>query len=149
VYLSDLQEFGLKPGPLGWRFGKNGGVGADNPNEKIVVGGKTSAKGLGLHPAGTGFVRACYALGGRAATLQGAVCISEKCGGKPGPVRFVVLGDGKVLWRSGSIDRSPLKQPFYLDVSEVQILELRVYAEVNNNITYSWAAWVDPRLEVK
>jgi hypothetical protein len=65
-----------------------------------------------------------------------------------GPIRFVVLGDGQLLWGSDPISERHKLQPFKLDVSNVKVLELRAYVP-SGSITGAHAAWVDPYVTVK
>jgi hypothetical protein len=149
VFLSDLGEFGWKAGPQMWSFGKNGSVGNGwNRGATIEVDGVAYPKGLGMHPPDNTFTRVCYALGKRAKSLHGAVGIAEDELVPPQPVRFLVLGDGNMLWRSDSIRALKVKQAFTVDVSGVEVLELRVYAENGNNFG-SHAAWLDPYVMTK
>lgn len=150
VFLTDLREYAWKAGPPRWSFGKNGSVGNGwNPTATIRVDGVAYPKGLGMHPPTETFTRVCYALGKRATSLHGAVGVAEDDGRiPPQPVRFLVLGDGKVLWRSDSIRAFKVKQDFTVDVSGVEVLELRVYAENGNNFG-SHAAWLDPYVMTK
>jgi hypothetical protein len=149
VYLSDMHEFAYKPGPAGWGFGKNGDLATVwNPGGKIVVNGKVSARGLSMHPPSVGYTRVCYALGRKAKALHGAAAISEDENTPPHPTRFVVLGDGKVLWRSESVRAFGTVAEFTADVSAVDVLELRTYVEGGDNFG-SHAVWLDPRLTVK
>jgi hypothetical protein len=149
VYLSDMQEFAWTPGPFGWSFAKNGELGSTwAQNGVIVVKGVTPRKGLSMHPPDNGSTRVCYALGRRAQTLRGSVGISEDERVQPNPTRFIILGDGKVLWRSDSIRALGTTQPFSVDVSEVDVLELRVYVETGSCFG-SHAAWIDPVLKRK
>jgi hypothetical protein len=149
VFLSDLQEFAWKPGPGGWTFGKNGQLGSTwAPGGRILVKGAVVEKGLSMHPPDRGYTRVCYAVGRRAKSLHGAAAISEdEAGSKPPPTRFVILGDGKFLWRSGSIRAFQVTEAFNLDVSAVDLLELRTYVEADNFGAH--AAWVDPYLVPK
>src|SRR5262249_16725610 len=102
VFLSDLQEFDWKPGPPGWSFGKNGELGSIWARDgRVLVNGAIAQKGLSMHPPDTGYTRICYALGRKATSLRGTAAISEdERHSPPPPTRFVILGDGKVLWRS-------------------------------------------------
>ena len=43
-----------------------------------------------------------------------------------GGVEFVLLGDGKELWRSGSLTKEAGAKPVQADIQGVQSLELRV-----------------------
>jgi hypothetical protein len=144
VYLSDMQEFAWTPGPGGWSFAKNGELGSTwARNGMIIVKGVTPRKGLSMHPPDNGATRVCYALGRRAKTFRGTVAISEDEHVQPSPTRFVILGDGKVLWRSDSVRALETTQAFSVDVSEVDVLELRVYVETGSCFG-SHAAWIDP-----
>jgi NPCBM/NEW2 domain-containing protein len=147
VFLSDLQEFAWKPGPGDWRFGKNGELGSSwVPNGRILVNGAVPPKGLSMHPPIRGYTRVCYALNRTAKSVQGAVAMSEdERHSTPPPTRFLVLGDGKLLWRSASIKGWPAPQPFHVDVSKVDVLELRTYVEMGHFGAH--AAWVDPYVE--
>jgi hypothetical protein len=149
VFLSDLQEFDSKGTLPGWTFGKGGQLGNRN-RALIMVKGLTSPKGLSTHPpSGRRYARVCYALGQRASTLQGAVAISD---GEPFPLRFplryLILGDGKVLWRSEPLKDKNVQAEFNVDVSAVHILELRVYVDGISGAGAN-AVWVDPYVMVK
>jgi hypothetical protein len=150
VYLSDLQEFAWKPGASGWAFGKAGRLGAPGRSRGVILYDRTTAaKGLSMHPPHIGYTRVCYYLGRRAQSLRAAVCISnDDRRTPPNPTRFVILGDGKLLWRSPSIRHFGDMNRFTLDISQVNVLELRTYVE-SGNCTGSHAAWLDPYVMVK
>ncbi len=149
VYLSDMQEFAWKRGWPGWtHFGKNGQLGDPDPRKVIKVNGASYPKGLAMAPEEHGYTRVCYALGKKAQSLSGAVAFSETGGIGLGPVRFVILGDGEVLWRSKVVRELRVIEKFTVDVAKVQTLELRVYAQEGNNWS-SHAAWLDPSVTTK
>jgi predicted Zn finger-like uncharacterized protein len=149
VFLSDLAEFGAKGFPAYWAFGKNGKVGLTlKPEAKVVVNGKNWEKGLGTIPENGTYARVCYSLGGRASTLEGAVALSEDEKDRPrSATRWLVLGDGKVLWRSQAIAEFGVTEDFKIDVANVNVLELRAYTEGPNHGCH--AVWLDPRVMVK
>ncbi len=72
--------------------------------------GTVYPKALAICPSSTAYTRVCYVLGQKARSLSGAVAFLDKDEGVS-PVRFLVLGDGNVLWRSpvirarGVVDR--------------------------------------------
>jgi len=148
VFLSDMNEFAFKTTPTNWKFAKQGRVGDPrDPNSMIRVNGAAYPNGLGMHPPNTDYIRVCYALGNRGKSLRGAVALDD---GDDPPWRiertyFVVIGDGKVLWRSqGHKDRSVI-EPFNVDVRDVTVLELRVYTDYAG-ANGSRAVWLDPQL---
>jgi NPCBM/NEW2 domain len=150
VYLSDLQEFATTAGPMGWSFGKNGNLGNSyKPGAIVQVQGKPYPRGLSMHPPWRGYKRVCYALGKRAKSCSGAVGINDEgnVSGSP-PTRFVLLGDGRVLWRSPILQARNVTHSFNIDVSQVEILELRTFT-VNESVTYAHAVWLDPYLIAK
>ena len=103
-----------------------------------------------MHPPHTGYTRVCYYLDRRAQSLAAKVFISEHDKRtKPNAMRFVVMGDGKVLWRSPAVAELGTAHFFWsLDVSQVSVLELRTYVETGDS-TGSYAVWFDPCLTVK
>src|SRR5206468_4288721 len=98
TYLTDMQEFDVQVGP--WPLGKHGNVG--DQKKKIVVKGRRSTKGLGLHVPNVGQdARLRYRLNKKAQVFKALGAFNDAPGEPgPGPVRFVVLGDGKELWKS-------------------------------------------------
>jgi hypothetical protein len=141
VYLSDMQEFGVKAGP--WPFGKNGDVG--NPDHAtITVNGKKSPKGLGLH-VGTPFSSVRYQPGKQARRFHATVALDDTNAGKRSGVVFEVLGDGKSLWTSKLIETKGQTEDCDVDVSGVNQLELRVTLKGSGFGGHS--VWVDPYLE--
>ncbi len=154
IYLSDLKEFAFKQGWGGWGFGKNGmtaatrGWGrAGTVDEPMRVKGTVAQKGLSMFPIQTAYTRVCYALGKKAGSLSGAVAFLDKDAGVS-PVRFVVLGDGKVLWRSPVIRARGVVEKFSVDVAQVDTLELRVYVQRGDG-SGSQAIWIDPYVTTK
>jgi hypothetical protein len=143
VFLSDLQEFATTAGPQGWSFAKNGNRGDNNPRSAIKVNGVAYPKSLGMHPPWRDCMRTCYALGKQAKTFSGAVALNDDDTFGSPSTRFVVFGDDKLLWRSPSISNRNHTETFTVDVSEVDVLELRTYTETGL-VTGALAVWLDP-----
>jgi hypothetical protein len=143
VYLTDMQEFDWKKGP--WNFGKNGSLG-DPEKSRVRVNGRESPHGLGMHPPSKpDHCRVRYALGGKAVVFKAAVGFNDLNNGRPpGPVRFVVFGDGKFLWQSSIMQARNTLEDAVVDVSGVKVLELQVRGEGFN--FGSHAVWVEPRV---
>lgn len=149
IYLSDLQEFAVTKGPSLWKFAKNGKLGHGYRRNAIVeVNGKHYPKGLGMHPPDFHYIRVCYQLGGRAKTFQGQVALNDLNSNYKINLRFAVLGDGKLLWRSPFVHQRKQIESFNIDVSQVQMLELRTYVE-ETRVTDAHAVWLDPYVTVK
>jgi hypothetical protein len=144
VFLADLSEFDVKPGA--WPFRKDGTTG-DDKNSPITVGGERSPHGLGMHPPFGRDAAASvkYRLGKQAARFKAVAAIDDS-GEVRLPVTFTVLGDGKVLLSGGYRLRESDKHPreISVDVSGVEVLELRVACEFSNHRVH--AVWVEPRL---
>jgi hypothetical protein len=150
VFLSDMQEFATKAGPTGWSFAKGGKLGNSYvPGSTVKVEGKKYAKGLSMHPPWRDYQRACYALGKRAKTLSGAFALNGDLGRAiASSTQLVVIGDGKVLWRSVPIQKTDIIKEFTIDVSEVDVLELRTLTE-NGLVTDAHAVVLDPYVTLK
>jgi NPCBM/NEW2 domain len=142
VFLASMTEFGLKLGP--WRFGK-GEIG-DRPGTPIKIANKAYTSGLGTHPPDRGSSRVCYALGGRAETLSGAVALNYTAEASPNnAIFFTIHGDGNELWRSSPFHRGDAAAPFRVDVRGVKVLELR--ATVPGTSFGFHAVWLNPVIE--
>lgn len=143
VYLADMQEFGVKSGP--WPITKNGTTGSDK-NDAIRVGGKLSPKGIGMHPPSNPAAASVkYRLGKQAAVLQATVAIDDRANFCFTPAVFMLVGDGKELFKSKWIAHNHLRsEECRVDVKGVDVLELRVYCVGHNTGVH--AVWVEPRL---
>lgn len=146
AYLAEQREFGWKFGAHGWRLGKKGELGDMRRfGSKVVVRGRTPSLALSTHPPDNGYTRVCYALNGRAAEVRGAVALSEDDRAAAPPTRFLILGDGQVLWRSEPVREKGQVEEFAVKLPGVRVLELRVYAETPT-AEGAHAVWVDPYL---
>ena len=110
------------------------------PNERVAlsVGGQLYARGLYAH-APSSYV---YELGGKWKELTGFAGIAD---GNGGTVVFVVLGDGKELWRSKKISEGAALQ-LKLDVAGIQELSFRVEDAGDGNGS-DWGIWTDLKVE--
>lgn len=141
VYLADMKEFAVRMSP--WQFGKGElGDGAQTP---IRVKGALASKGLSVHPNNQFATRAAYALGGKATILVGAAALNDYANEAWSPVVFVIVGDGREVWRSRPVNRASGPESFRLVVSGVKVLELRAIG-LGVHIG-AHAVWVDPHIE--
>jgi hypothetical protein len=135
-----MESFAVKPGP--WKYGTKGDRGDGNP---IQVNGKASPRGLGLHPPDApGAASASYRPGKRAATLRTTVALNDSATIVFSAAVFEVWGDGKRLWQSQPIKQPRRPQEARVDVTGVDVLELRVRSEGSHFGLH--AVWLDPCL---
>jgi hypothetical protein len=160
-YLSDMQEFDVK---VYRQFAKKGTLGfaEGDPryaNGRIRVNGKESPNGLAMHALSNTYATVKYTLGNKAHTFMASVTLNDSAGapgrpigpigvGKiPTPLTFQVLGDGKVLWSSKPLDVARNVQDCQVDVSRVNVLELRV--DCPGSYVNAQAVWFEPRVLLK
>lgn len=154
-YLSDLKEFEVKVADN--RFGKKGnlGFGAGDSFE-IRVEKKASPNGISMSPEANGQSSVKYRLALMGKTFFAKVALNDSAGapGKPpgeGAIPtglvFVVLGDGKVLWKSKPVDTAKMVQDCKADLSGVNVLEIRVECPGTN--VNAQPVWLEPRVLLK
>jgi hypothetical protein len=80
-------------------------------------------------------------LAGSWKTLTGHAGMAD---GKNGTVVFIIVGDGKELWRSKKIEAGGLAE-YTVGVDRVKELELRVTNADDGNAS-DWGVWLDPVL---
>jgi hypothetical protein len=163
-YLSDMDEFDVKvtEGPPGvLRFAKKGNLGYGEGDPRYGFGhiranGKESPNGLSMCPDSDTYARVKYRLGKTAKTFLTSVALNDSAGGAgrppgegriPTPLTFQVLGDGKVLWKSKPVDIARNVQECRVDVSGVEVLELRIVCPGSG--VNAQAVWLEPRLLLK
>jgi hypothetical protein len=154
-YLSDLAEFDVQVAE--GRFAKKGDLGYGAGNSfQIRVKEKQSPKGISMHPESNTHAGAKYRWGKTAGTFLALVALNDSAGapgrppgdGKiPTAVTFLVLGDGKVLWKSSPMDAAGEVQECRVDVAGVKVLELRVDCPGTN--VNAQAVWLEPRILLK
>jgi hypothetical protein len=154
-YLSDLPEFDVQVAEM--RFGKKGNLGfGAGLSYRIRVQEKESPNGLSMVPPNSAYSRAKYRLGRAAKTFLAVVALNDSSGapgrrpgvGKiPTPVTFLVLGDGKELWKSKPVDTARIVQECKVNVSAVDVLELRV--DCPGSSVNAHPVWLEPHVLLK
>jgi hypothetical protein len=145
VYLAALEPFETRPGP--WPLGK-GRIGGDpgNPAKSlpITVNGEVYPKGLGLHGNSTpNPATAKFRFNKTATEFRTKVAFDDgNQGRRADPTYFEVYGDGKLLWKSKEINTWKQLDECAIDVSGVDVLELRVGVAGNHN--HAHGVWIDP-----
>src|SRR5262249_28619739 len=151
-YLSDMGEFDVLVAEK--RFGKKGNLGyGAGSSFKIIVMGKNSPNGLSMVPPSDAHCRARYRLGKAAHTFLARASLNDSAGapgrppgeGKiPTPVTFLVLGDGRILWKSNPVDTARKVQECKVDVTGIDVLELRV--DCPGSSVNAQPVWLEPRV---
>jgi S1-C subfamily serine protease len=141
VFLSDLEEFDVKSGP--WEVTKNGQLG-DPENRPVQVNGVSSPKAISMHPPDGDYASANFRLDKQASLFKADVALNDSTTLVIDAAVFEVWGDGKRLWQSKPIHDSRRPQKSKVNVSKVDVLELRVYSTGSHFGLH--AVWVEPRL---
>src|SRR5262249_54309363 len=106
VYLSDLEGFDVRSGPMPVSF--NGQLG--NGKDRIKVNGVLAPKGIGMHPPeAPAYAAIKYRLNKEAVVFKTVVAINDTSNWCWSPATFTVLGNGKVLWKSQDISHTQLR----------------------------------------
>jgi hypothetical protein len=140
-YLSDLEQFNVKSGP--WPVSKNGLLG-DPEQKAIQVNGIRSPKGISMHPPDGSYAAASYRLGKQASLLKADVALNDSTNLVFDAAVFEVWGDGKRLWQSKPIHETKKSEECRVDMSGIDILELRVNSTRSHFGLH--AVWIEPRL---
>jgi hypothetical protein len=155
-YLSDMTESDVEVAER--RFAKKGNLGYGEgdfrySNGRISVNGRPSPNGLSMCPESHALAQVKYKLGRTAQKFLTSVALNDSAGASgrppgdgriPTALKFVVLGDGKVLWGSKPVDIAHAVQECEVDVKGVDVLELRVECPGPNINAH--AVWVEPRV---
>ncbi len=117
-------------------------------NGPISIGGKSYQDAIILRPGS----EVTYEIKGLYDSVSALVGIGDESNVE-GSVEFVLLGDGKELWRSGSLTTEDGAKPVQADIQGVQSLELRVEGStggarrgMRGRRGGAAAAWVDVTL---
>jgi hypothetical protein len=148
VYLSDLKEIEVKNGA--WPVTKGGRMG--NPadgnrveNAPITIKGERCPRGIGMHPPVFDENASIqFRLGGKGNRFTSRVSINDTADTIFGAGVFIVLGDGKELWKSNEIKKPGEIDTCNIDVAGIDVLELRT-TRVGTHAGLH-LAWLDPRV---
>ncbi|QLG11557.1 NPCBM/NEW2 domain-containing protein [Deinococcus sp. D7000] len=140
-HLSDLQWTSASSGWGPVERDRSNGEQGQKDGGPMKVGGRTFAKGLGVHAASE--IR--YALGGQCNVFTAFVGIDEEVGGR-GSAQFRVFGDGRLLFDSGVRRGRDLSLPVNVSVAGVKELRLSV-SDGGDTHHYDHADWGDAAVE--
>lgn len=137
VWLSSLD---LKQMTTGWG---DPHVDREIGGAPLKINGAQFAHGVGTHAASKMRVD----LGGNAKRFTAKVGIDDSAEGK-GSIEFIVVGDGKVLWKSGVMSGQQPAKNVAVDLSGVRVLTL-VVTDGDDGSGYDHADWADAAIEMK
>jgi hypothetical protein len=134
VFLSEVDPLRLTPGwrqtELNRNFNSNG----------LSIGGRPFEKGIGM-PTNSEIE---FELNGAYDNFKALVGIDDEHNNKDSVVEFVVLGDGKELWKSSGLKKEDGAKSVSVDVKNVRRLMLRVRRVGEGGRVH--ADWGDARL---
>ncbi|BCX47094.1 NPCBM/NEW2 domain containing protein [Haloferula helveola] len=104
----------------------------------IISGGELHPRGIYAHAPASHR----WSLGGKWKSLDGKVGIGD--GSSQGSCDFVIVGDGKEIWRSGVMKAGSTK-PFAVGLEGIKELELKV-TDGGDGKSSDWGLWLDPVL---
>ena len=134
VFLSELDPLRQTPGWRQAEFNRNFNGGG------LSIAGRHFEKGIGM-PTNSEIE---FELNGTYSNFSAFVGIDDEHNNKDSIAEFVVLGDGKELWRSGGIKKADGAKAVKVNVKDVRRLMLRVRREGEGGRIH--ADWVDARL---
>ena len=134
VFLSELDPLRQTPGWRQAEFNRNFNGGG------LSIAGRHFEKGIGM-PTNSEIE---FELNGTYANFSAFVGIDDEHNNKDSIAEFVVLGDGKELWRSGGIKKADGAKAVKVNVKDVRRLTLRVRREGEGGRIH--ADWVDAKL---
>jgi alpha-galactosidase len=135
-----LDELNLANATQGWGDPqKNKAVGGST----LTIAGKSFAHGFGTHAESTLRVN----LDGGAQKFSASVGVDDEVSKQAAAsVEFIVIGDGKTLWRSGVMRAGDAAKDCAVDLDGVKSLVLQV-SDADDGINYDHADWADAKFE--
>ncbi len=88
----------------------------------LAIAGRHYQSGIGARPN----LEIEYDLKGLFDSFVALVGVDDATGNQNATIEFVVLGDGKELWRSGAMKKADAAKPLQIDITGVRRLVLRV-----------------------
>lgn len=124
------------------------GWGTPRPRQSIEehslrVGGKTFSRGVGTHAISTFLLN----LDGKGVRFIASVGVDDEADSVKASVEFFVLGDQRVLWKSGIMRRGDTARLADVDLKNIGLVGLLV-TDAGDGIDYDHADWCDARFEL-
>ncbi|HAV22896.1 MAG TPA: alpha-galactosidase [Bacteroidetes bacterium] len=140
VHTVGLHQLDLSTMDVGWGSPK-ANVSVDG--NRLAIAGRTFEHGVGTHA----FSRMLINLNAAGTRFRSHVGIDDETR-KRGSSEFVVLGDKRILWRSGVMKAGDSARSADVDLSGIRLLGLLV-TDGGDNINYDHADWCDAVIEMK
>ncbi len=106
----------------------------------LTLAGQTYEDGVGTHADSALYVE----LGGDTRTFAAVVGVDDEVKGQKGSVEFLIYGDGRLLWRSGTLRAGGKSKKVDLDLSGVRVAALLVTSGPDG-MDYDHADWADAK----
>ena len=128
--------------------GMDAGWGTAQPKQSVdgnplAIAGRKFVHGVGTHAVSTFLID----LAGAGLRFNAVVGLDDEATAK-GTVEFMVLGDRKVLWRSGTMRKGEAGKTCDVDISNVTLLGLLV-TDAGDGIDYDHADWGDASIDLR
>ncbi len=135
-----LDQLDLRSAVQGWgEPQKNKSV----ENHPLTIGGQEFKRGFGTHAESFFHIN----LGGDAQKFSASVGVDDEVNTNPASsVEFVVIGDGKELWKSGVMRAGEAAKDCDVNVAGVKKLTLKV-GEADDGNSFDHADWADAKFE--
>ncbi|MDD4645899.1 MAG: NPCBM/NEW2 domain-containing protein, partial [Bacteroidales bacterium] len=135
-----LDQMDLSQMETGW--GENQ-ISKSIDGNPLKIAGKTYERGVGTHAISKFVIQT----GGDAVSFDALAGVDDE-NSKPGTVEFVVLGDRKVLWKSGVMKQGEPAKEAHVSLKGIQKVALLV-TDGGDDINYDHADWIDAKITYK
>ena len=112
-------------------------------NHKLSIGGQSFDRGLGTHADSTLYVD----LKRSAVSFSAYVGVDGEESNSTASLKFYVIGDGKILWRSGVMRGTDPAKSLSVDLTGITNLLLKVDT-ATDDISFDHADWADAKFEM-
>lgn len=114
---------------------------------EIVANRKRSLNGIALHPPPEGKSRTTFTIADSYSQLEGGVAINDSSPGATSALVFMIVGDGREIWRSQALKNTGTIESFRVSVKGVKEIQLLVECPGTNE--WAFAVWIEPKLTRK
>jgi len=134
LYVDQMDLSGMESG-----WGENQ-VNKTVDGNPLKIAGQSYERGIGTHAVSKFLIK----LGGSAISFKGSAGVDDESS-KPGTVEFVILGDRRVLWKSGIMKQGDPAKEFHVSLKGVEKMAMLV-TDGGDDINYDHADWINARI---